>query len=45
MMVSFLLAAGETSVKDLRESQANLVFCGTFLVVIIGVAVWWLRKG
>ena len=44
-MMSFLLEAGVTSVKDLRESQANLVFCGTFLLMVIGVAIWWLRRG
>jgi hypothetical protein len=44
-MVSFLLAAGETSVKELRESQGNLVFCGVFLLSGLGVAIWWLRKG
>lgn len=44
-MMSFLLAAGETSVKDLQESQGNLVFCGVFVLAAIGVAIWWLRRG
>ena len=43
--MSFLLEAGETSVKDLRETQGNLVFCGVFLVSALCVAAWWLRKG
>lgn len=44
-MMSFLLQSGEMTARELRESQANLVFCGVFLLAAIGVAVWWLRKG
>jgi hypothetical protein len=43
-MMFFLLAA-ETSVKDIRETQGNLVFCGVFLLSMLGVAIWWLKKG
>ncbi|HZZ44886.1 MAG TPA: hypothetical protein VFE58_18250 [Tepidisphaeraceae bacterium] len=43
--MTFLFLAAETTAKDLRENQGNLVFCGVFLLSMLGVAIWWLRKG
>ena len=29
----------------LRESMGNLIFLGVFCIVLIVLAIWWLRRG
>ena len=46
-ITSFLLqaAADETTSQSLKQDYGNLAFCGVFLLGVIGVAIWWLRRG
>jgi hypothetical protein len=31
--------------QTLREGMGNLIFLGAFCVILIVVAIWWLRRG
>ncbi len=31
--------------KDLQSNNGNLIFMGVFFLALIGVGIWWLRRG
>ena len=31
--------------SDWKDSSKNLIFIGVFLLVMIAVIIWWLRRG
>ena len=43
-VVITLLAQTETA-RDWGEGAKNIIFICVFLLVVIAVAIWWLRRG
>jgi hypothetical protein len=43
-VAALILAQAETA-RDWGEGAKNVIFICVFLLVVIAVAVWWLRRG
>ena len=43
-MAALILAQAETA-HDWGEGAKNVIFICVFLLVVIAVAIWWLRRG
>jgi hypothetical protein len=44
-VVKILLLAQEETARDWGEGAKNVIFICVFLLVVIAVAIWWLRRG
>ena len=44
-VVTILFLAQQETTRDWGEGAKNVIFICVFLLVVIAVAIWWLRRG
>ena len=44
-VVTILFLAQEETARTWGEGAKNVIFICVFLLVVIAVAIWWLRRG